>query len=60
LERDPEAVLEDYLDGKITKKFAERHYKVIFSDGKLDQVLTARLRSQARGETHAHPASANG
>lgn len=44
LERDPDAVLEDYLDQKISKLYAKKHYKVIFSGGEVDLNATKRLR----------------
>ena len=44
LERDPDAVLEDYLDQKISKLYAKKHYKVIFSGGGVDLNATKRLR----------------
>jgi N-methylhydantoinase B len=44
--REPEAVREDFLDGKITASFAERHYGVKFGvRGAVDVEATARLRS---------------
>jgi N-methylhydantoinase B len=49
LDRPPEAVLEDVLDGKITTGFAERrHAVVIAADNCLDAAATARLRSERR------------
>jgi N-methylhydantoinase B len=43
--RAPEHVREDFLDGKITAAFAERHYAVRFgARGALDVEATARLR----------------
>ena len=45
--RDPEQVREDFVDGKITAAFAERHYAVRFGPrGALDLEATARLRSE--------------
>jgi N-methylhydantoinase B len=45
--REPEQVREDFLDGKITAAFAERHYAVRFgARGALDVEATARLRSR--------------
>ena len=45
--RDPEQVREDFIDGKITADFAERHYAVAFGPrGALDVEATARLRSE--------------
>jgi N-methylhydantoinase B len=44
--REPDAVREDFIDGKITAEFAERHYAVKFGTrGALDVEGTARLRS---------------
>jgi N-methylhydantoinase B len=60
LERDPDAVLEDFLEGKITRAFAEKHYKVVFSGSKLDQESTVRLKVQARGENSVRFPSAVG
>ena len=45
--REPEQVREDFIDGKITAAFAEKHYAVTFGPrGALDVEGTARLRSQ--------------
>ncbi|HEX9466427.1 MAG TPA: hydantoinase B/oxoprolinase family protein [Alphaproteobacteria bacterium] len=47
-ERDPERVLDDVLDGLITREEARRDYAVVIgSDGQLDRAATARLRSSA-------------
>lgn len=51
-EREPEAVLEDYLDGKITATFAERHYGVAFDGAAVDPAATGRLRAARRGQLH--------
>ena len=51
LERDPEAVLEDYLDDKISQAYAEKYYKVVFSGDQVDWNATKRLRSQGNGQT---------
>lgn len=48
--RNPDAVLEDYLDGKITAGFAERHYGVAFDGATIDQSATARLRAARSAE----------
>jgi N-methylhydantoinase B len=45
LEREPEAVLEDYLDGKISAGFAQRHYAVAFDGKAIDESRTAQLRA---------------
>jgi N-methylhydantoinase B len=45
--REPSQVQEDFIDGKITAAFAEKHYAVTFGPrGALDVEGTARLRSQ--------------
>jgi N-methylhydantoinase B len=45
--RDPADVREDFLDGKITAGFADKHYAVTFGPGGvLDVDATAQLRSQ--------------
>lgn len=47
-ERDPDRVLEDVLDGKVTHKSAERDYGVVITDDDaIDLDATARLRGQA-------------
>ena len=52
--RDPLQVREDFLDGKITAAFADRHYAVTFdTHGVLDVEATAKLRS-AREIGRAH------
>jgi N-methylhydantoinase B len=48
LERDPTAVLEDYLDEKISAGFAERHYGVAFARDQIDTIRTASLRASRR------------
>jgi N-methylhydantoinase B len=57
LARDPQRVVEDVLDGKITPAYAtDQHAVVLASSGQLDMAATARLRSsRARlrdGESH--------
>lgn len=53
--RQPDAVLEDLLDGKITAAFAHRHYAVVLrGDGDLDRDATAALRSERRAEAGSH------
>ncbi|WP_242890997.1 hydantoinase B/oxoprolinase family protein [Actinomadura litoris] len=47
-ERTPERVLEDVLDGKVTREGAERDYGVVITDGVIDVTATARLRDKAR------------
>jgi len=50
LERDPELVLSDVLDGFTTVELAERDYGVVIyaSDGAVDHQATRRLREQVR------------
>ena len=49
LERDPERVLEDVLDGYVTCERAERDYGVVISDGlAVDRDATVRLRAARR------------
>ncbi len=50
LERDPQAVLEDYLDEKISARFAEERYAVVFQKGEVDPIRTAALRAARRHE----------
>jgi N-methylhydantoinase B len=45
LERDPEAVLQDVLDEKITLDHASRVYGVVVSDSSVDVQATQRLRA---------------
>jgi N-methylhydantoinase B len=47
LEREPEKVAHDLRQGYITKESAERHYGIVFRDGKLDPDIVA---TQARRE----------
>ena len=53
LERDPELVLEDVLDEKLTADYARREYGIVIEDGRLDLPATERLRREMReaGET---------
>jgi N-methylhydantoinase B len=44
-ERDPTAVLEDVLDGKVSVAAARERYGVVVVDGELDATATAELRS---------------
>jgi N-methylhydantoinase B len=47
-ERDPERVLDDVLDGLITRDDARRDYAVVIGDdGQLDRAATAKLRASA-------------
>jgi N-methylhydantoinase B len=53
LARDPEEVIEDVLDEKITAAYAaEQHAVVLAPSGKLDMAATARLRSSRGSERH--------
>ena len=45
--REPERVLEDVLDGKVTREGAARDYGVVIDDGGIDQVATAAIRGGA-------------
>jgi len=45
-ERDPEAVLNDYLNELITEEDALKYYKVVIRQGKLDLEETQRLRRE--------------
>lgn len=52
LEREPGAVLEDFVDGKISAAFAERHYAVVLNgNGEVDARATADLRTRRRART---------
>jgi N-methylhydantoinase B len=44
LERAPEAILADVLDGKISRTFAEKQFQVVFAGGVIDETATRRLR----------------
>ncbi|WP_116199709.1 hydantoinase B/oxoprolinase family protein [Amycolatopsis circi] len=46
--REPERVLEDVLDGKVTREGAERDYGVVIADGGIDRAATAAARGGAR------------
>jgi N-methylhydantoinase B len=60
LNRRPEDVLEDYLDGKISASYAERHYAVVFdAKGEVDRTASERLRS-ARLARSPRKAARNG
>ena len=48
LERDPEDVLEDVRDGKISAAKAEGAYGVVVDDGALDRAATERCRAARR------------
>jgi N-methylhydantoinase B len=50
LTRDPEEVVEDVLDGKITAAYAtDRHAVVLAASGQLDAAATTRLRASRAG-----------
>ena len=51
LERDPEAVLEDVRDGKVSVARAEGAYGVVVADGELDAAATERCRAARRDAT---------
>jgi N-methylhydantoinase B len=44
-EREPAAVLEDVLDGKVSVKAAHEHYGVVIANGRVDVEATQALRS---------------
>ncbi|HWQ02067.1 MAG TPA: hydantoinase B/oxoprolinase family protein, partial [Gaiellaceae bacterium] len=46
LERDPELVLSDVLDGYTTVELAERDYGVVIEGGAIDEEATERLRKE--------------
>jgi N-methylhydantoinase B len=48
LERDPELVLNDVLDGIVCKRNAREQYGVVFSDGTVDAGATEGLRREMR------------
>lgn len=50
LERDPEAVLEDLIEGYLTVEHARDAYGVAIVDDQVDQSATSRLRSAMRSE----------
>jgi N-methylhydantoinase B len=54
MQRDPEEVREDLLDGKITPAYAREHYAMVFGPrGALDASATSKLRSaRAVGGRH--------
>jgi N-methylhydantoinase B/oxoprolinase/acetone carboxylase alpha subunit len=49
-ERDPESVLADVRDGKVTEEHARAAYGVVVADGKVNEAATAELRSERREE----------
>ena len=55
LERAPDAVLEDVLDGKVSAAAAERQYGVVIVAGEVNRGATDRLR---RDRARAGPANA--
>ena len=50
LERDPERVLDDVLDGLVSEKNARDQYGVVLLDGSVDRRATEELRSGMRKE----------
>ncbi|ATY14075.1 5-oxoprolinase [Amycolatopsis sp. AA4] len=46
--REPERVLEDVLDGKVTREGAARDYGVVIDDGGIDLAATAAVRGGTR------------
>jgi N-methylhydantoinase B len=49
LERAPQAVLDDHLDGKVSAVFARRHHGVVLRQGGgVDEAATAQLRARLR------------
>ncbi len=51
LEREPRAVVTDYLNDLITEEDAEKLYGVVIRDGKLDEKSTEELRRRLRSTT---------
>jgi N-methylhydantoinase B len=49
LERPPEPVLADVLDGRVSVEAAERDYGVVIRDGTLDRAASEALRASRRG-----------
>ena len=49
--RDPAAVLEDVLDGKVSIAAARERYGVAIADGSVDEAATRRLRGERRSDT---------
>ncbi|NIS35926.1 MAG: hydantoinase B/oxoprolinase family protein, partial [Actinobacteria bacterium] len=45
LERDPAAVREDVLDGKVSAEAAAEEYGVVVADGEVDREATERRRA---------------
>ena len=50
LERDPELVLEDVLDRKVTQRAAAERFGVATRDGAVDREVTEALRRRLRAE----------
>ena len=54
LSRDPEEVVEDVLDGKITVAYATAQHGVVLApSGRLDAAATARLRASRAGASES-------
>lgn len=49
LKREPEAVLDDVLDGLVSVESARNDYGVVISDGRVDLEATRKVRSNPRG-----------
>ena len=52
IERDPQAVLHDVLEGLVSTEAAEREYGVVIAGGRVDDEATARLRAQPAAAAH--------
>jgi N-methylhydantoinase B len=50
LEREPERVLDDVLDGKLSREAAAAAYGVVVQDDRIDMATTAELRSRMRNQ----------
>ena len=49
-ERDPERVLADVVNEKVSIEAAREEYGVVVEDGEIDEAATAQLREELRGE----------
>ncbi len=52
LERDPQSVLHDVLEGLVSTEAAERDYGVVIAGGRIDAEATSRLRSLTKPAVH--------
>ena len=50
LERDPQAVLEDVLEGHVSPRYAHDLYGVVVRDGQVDDAATRQLREELRAQ----------